>query len=216
PNHADAWARVTVAARWLARKWVVWVALAAAGLGTIWLLWAASPGGPSETPPAAGQAAPVAPAVARETLQEKNLRIFREEVEPKVIAALGNLGGGEAHVVELRAEGSEVIGLVEGTRPLAGPKPPRSRFRYCVLARDLYCELDLSGTGDWKGVGTDRIVIRPEISGRRVFELSIPINYLGLRQAVDLLPPDERALEEFNALLRREPASTATELVLPG
>src|SRR5262249_4188625 len=74
PQQADASARLTVAARWLARKWVFWVALTAAGLGTIWLLWAASPGGPGKPPPPARPGGGVAPAVTRETLQEKNLR----------------------------------------------------------------------------------------------------------------------------------------------
>src|SRR5262249_46295159 len=152
PKQPEAGAGWSVPASWLAGKWTTSAVLAAAGLATVFLLWGASPSTPAvndpPAPPAPDDA--VAAVVVRESLQEKNLRIFREEVEPQLLSALRQLGSWEPHTIELRAEGTEVIWVVEGTRPLFGTKPPRARARFCVLARDLYSELDLSGTGDWK------------------------------------------------------------------
>jgi RNA polymerase sigma factor (sigma-70 family) len=205
----------SAAARWLVQKWSFWAALVVAGLGTVLLVGGVSPSAPDEPSHPPNQVTGTAVAALVETLQEKNLRIFRSEVLPKLTPALRQLGGG-FHLVDLRAEGTEVIWFLEGTRPFFGcTKPPRARGRYCVLARDLYSELDLAGTGDWTGAGADRIVIRSELFGRKS-ELTLSIDQLGIRSAFDLLPPDERALEEFNNHLRHEPVASAVELVLPG
>src|SRR5262249_36034630 len=137
------------------------------------------------------------------------------DVLPKLVPALRQLGG-DVHLVDLRAEGSEVLWLLEGVRPLLGcAKPPRLRGRYCVLARDLYSELDLAGTGEWNGAGVDRIVIRSGLFGRKL-EMTLPIDRLGIHNAFDLLPTDNRALEAFNNHLRNEPVASASELMLPG
>jgi RNA polymerase sigma-70 factor, ECF subfamily len=214
-QESAAWVGWSGVARWLIGRWALGAALVVAGLGTVLLVGGVSPSA-SDEPSVAPAAVPGTPVAALgETLQEKNLRIFRSEVLPKLTPALRQLGG-DFHLVDLRAEGSEVLWFLEGTRPFFGcSKAPRARGRYCVLARDFYSELDLAGTGDWTGAGADRIVIRSELFGRKS-ELTLPIDRLGIRSAFDLLPPDERALDEFNNHLRHEPVADATELVLPG
>jgi RNA polymerase sigma factor (sigma-70 family) len=203
------------AARWLVGKWSFWAALMAVGMGTVLLVGGASPSASDEPSHWPKQVAAIPIAPLSETLQEKNLRIFRAGVLPKLTPALRQLGG-DFHLIDLRAEGTEILWSLEGARPFFGcTKPPRLRGRYCVLARDLYSELDLAGTGEWNGAGADRIVIRSQLFGRN-WEMTLPIDRLGIGNAFDLLPPDERALDEFNNHLRHEPIASATGLVLPG
>jgi RNA polymerase sigma-70 factor (ECF subfamily) len=157
-----------------------------------------------------------APVVERETLQAKNLRILHAEVLPKLVAGLGQLLGHEPVVTHTWAEGSEVYVHGEGRRPFLPiySNPPRVKMRFCVLTRLLVTRLDAGGTGEWAPADVNRLRFHLDGSGRRFID--IPIGHLGLREAFDALPPDDRAAAEFARFHLEGNQYGGSELVVPG
>jgi RNA polymerase sigma factor (sigma-70 family) len=188
-----------------------WVAAAAAlllGGGVVGVALGPRPD-EAPTPPVAAEAV--------ESLPDKNLRILRAEVLPRVCAALRPMvaSGGEVRVVSTRAEGTVVEAVLEAEHQI-GPWRPRSRarLRYCVLVRDLSAEYDALGRGDWKPINLHTpIWLGIGREANRPVRLAPLDEVLG---AFELLPKDERAAAEVERRVNGPGAAGGTLTVPAG
>jgi RNA polymerase sigma-70 factor (ECF subfamily) len=131
----------SVLGHWTRWRWpALCVLLAGVGFGGA--AWAFRDKG--EPPPAP----PVQ--VVQETTEQRNLRVLREDIVPKLLEALQPLlfGGGELNVLETSAEGTYVRCLIEGKHKIGFTS--RLRLRYQTLNGGLAIELDEFNTGKWK------------------------------------------------------------------
>jgi hypothetical protein len=149
-----------------AAAWWFWPSVAtlvlAGAVGTGLALWPAA-----ATPPPTDEAV----AEVRETEQERDLRLLRDEVTPKVIEALRPLmvfGGGEIRAVGHRAEGTLRILDLEATHKWVQFKS-RMRLAYQTLNAGLEIVLDQYGKGEWKPITWDRPIVFnfPGLGGER-------------------------------------------------
>jgi RNA polymerase sigma factor (sigma-70 family) len=205
-----AWAKATRSAP---RLWkVVAIVVGLAGIGGVTLA-AWPPSEPGAAPPPDLAARP-APEAATETLQAKNLRILEADVLPPLLARLEKLLAMPVRVTRTRAEGAEVFVYVEGTRPwLGGKVPPRFRVRYDVLGRVLVVMADWGGSRGWEYVNR-RTPARLRVFGKE-YTFEIDATSLGLREAFDRLPRDDRATGEFARHRLTNTPYGGTELLVP-
>jgi RNA polymerase sigma-70 factor (ECF subfamily) len=149
-----------------AAAWWLWPGVAtlvlAGAVGTGLALWPAD----VPVPPPDESMAEV-----RETDIERDLRLLRDEVTPKVIESLRPLmvfGGGEIRAVGCRAEGTRRILELEATHKWVQFKS-RMRLAYQTLNAGLEIVLDQYGKGEWKQITWDRPIVFnfPGLGGER-------------------------------------------------
>jgi len=172
--------------------------------GIMWVT--ATPEPVAQADPMAPVIAPAAPRIAQpteEALADKNLRLLRAEVMPRVLPAVRSFlaGDGELRVVQERAFDSQVILELEGKRRTAtGERVSRLRLRYCVFIRSVNMWTDIGATGHWKEIEPRRPIILAQWGGvnspRREIYFRVPwIDEVV--KAFDRLPRDERAVAEI-------------------
>jgi RNA polymerase sigma factor (sigma-70 family) len=173
--------------------------------GIMWVT--ATPEPLAQADPMAPVIAPAAPRIAQppeEALTDKNLRLLRAEVRPRVLVAVRSFlaGDGELRVVQERAFDSQVILELEGKRRTAagGESISRLRLRYCIFVRSVNVWTDIGATGHWKEIDPRRPVILAQWGGvnspRREIYFQVPwIN--DVVKAFHRLPPDQRAVAEI-------------------
>jgi RNA polymerase sigma factor (sigma-70 family) len=199
--------------------WAAWKAVAVvaaigatAAVGVWWGRSAAT--NPVPSPPPSPPAVAAAPA---ESLQERNLRITRDELVGPLRDGLQKFYPPDNPVVldGLRAYGSEVEVEFRLTRPVPAATGLASRFRarYCTFRRQLVIRAQPDGDTQWYTMNPDK-----------PFSLSLPLpfgkprelvrgreEYEAAKRLFDRLPPDPRAESELVKDLFGGPG----ELVLP-
>lgn len=174
------------------------VCAGAVATGSVIRWWPADRG----TPPPAQNPADVVAAVP-ESLQEKNLRILRAEVLPRLIEEARRPLPAESPVTvtAVRAFGSEVEVEVHVPRMVPPVSPAGMRLRYCVLRRTMAATADVEGTGKWVEVNPHRpIVIDVPIPFAPSMKVPMVLGrdrWAAARQIFSLLPPDPRAEAEL-------------------
>lgn len=164
---------------------------------------------------------PATPAIQadnRESLEERNLRLFHAEVLPLLLDQLREIlpSDNPARLVTARANGSciECEFTTEKRFVPTARGPSSVRVRYCTLRRRLEIEADVLGTGDWKLINPER----PIIFDLGIPNVPIPALDLGLqrvrdtRNAFHRIPADDRAERE---LIRHMFGQAQHELILP-
>ena len=117
------------------------------------------------------------PASSRDTLQERNLRLFHGEVEPKLLAALQSFAfgeGGRAEVREVRAYWTriECVAIVRHGKA-SGVESKLKIIHETVGVTTRYL-FDLVGNGEWRPLNTDQPIYwnNPFNGERTVLKLS--------------------------------------------
>jgi RNA polymerase sigma factor (sigma-70 family) len=195
---------------------VVGLAAGFAIAGAAWRPWEPAPPGVPRVPDPEPEPAPT------ETLQAKNLRVFRSEVLPKALAELQKLvpPGTELQVTNVWAVGSEVLAEIRPPRPNAGLFPARLQLGYCVLRRLPLMRARVTEGSDWIGFDPNRpVTLRLYVALPQVTELRVGAFYQeadAILRALESLPADERAEREEVERLFGPGGFTGGELTIPG
>jgi RNA polymerase sigma factor (sigma-70 family) len=154
----------------------------------------------------------------RESLENRNLRLFHADVLPLLMAQLREIlpPDNPARLVSAHAFGGRIeCEFTTEKRFVPTARGPSSvRVRYCVLRRRLDIEADVLGTGEWKHVNPER----PIIFDLAIPNVPLPALDLGVervrtaRAAFHRIPADDRAEREF---IRHMFGDTTHDLILP-
>jgi RNA polymerase sigma-70 factor (ECF subfamily) len=136
-----------------------------------------------------------------ESLQDKHIRLMREDVVPLILRESQKLfpADNPLRVVDVRAFGSEIECEFRTERPIDSPIVPTGlRLRYCVLTRRMEIMADEKGNGEWYAVNPDRpIYIDLPIPGLPIRAIELGKEQVAaVRAAFERLLPDERAESE--------------------
>jgi RNA polymerase sigma factor (sigma-70 family) len=156
----------------------------------------------------------LAPEIARadepESLQQRNLRLLRAEVEPKIVEALRSLikGKGEVSIVSRAANGHHVICSAEVRNFIDQPDRTyvsRHRFVYDMLSDGFTLFSDPHGNGEFRSIDPNRPIIlsRNPNTGK---EIVVKIPALEeIERAFQLISPDIRAVAECTQAWEQQP-----------
>jgi RNA polymerase sigma factor (sigma-70 family) len=153
---------------------------------------------PPPAPPAAAETPHVPPATA-ETVPERNLRVFRSEIQPRLTAALTKLALGDdgtAAITDVLAHGPHVAVTAEVRHGRQIGLTSRLWIVFDTHTRQKTFRIDLFGNGRVRAVNTEApIVLWRGLPG--VADLTLRLEGFTLaREAIDAFPPDPRAEDE--------------------
>lgn len=147
-----------------------------------------------------------------ESLQERNVRIVRQEVLPTLLEIAKRMVPAEnpLKVVDVTAFGSEVECSFQTERGIIPTwNPVGLKVRYCTLMRVLELEADIRGNGSWKVVDPERpVILDLAIPGVPVPAVDLGRQFVAdARTAFERIPEDDRtAPEQTRRLFGNDPA----------
>jgi hypothetical protein len=158
---------------------------------------------PQARPPDDGRLTQPVVSAEREPLRAKNERVMRDQLVPRIQAALQELAPADnpVRLVAIRSRGSEVEAEFRYEKRLAyEPREGGYRFRYCVFRREVFATTNLTGSGTWDPIPAGERLSWVKLCfpiGGRTFDLSVGVEqWARIKAILNEMPTDDRAERE--------------------